>query len=647
MEAIDPMGTSVNADRRDPTAPRRAFKGTVDLSIPEDSERLVANAIDLSLGGMQLRAPVLPNVGERLGFRFQLEDGANVSTQGEVVWSGGEGERDGAFGVRFVDLSPSVRAAIARATTRKDDRMVSPGQRIDDTRVKLFIDGMDAPFRAKIRTRTDGAMVLGSDLSFLRIGDKVNVEGAAHGMGILDGVDVEIDPKTQVARLVLTIDTEMGPKPAKAAASHPNEVAPAVAAVAAVAAETKAPEASRPVVRATNESVTAPAVGDVHRAEAVAPRGQKTAALASDADGDDEGFDDEDEADEAAPGWLTRGMAAVQGAYGKVTGAVAPAVGKAREVAAGAVGSVKARLQGEAQVEEAAQARPRLRQQVVSGAVEADAPKKSPLKNKRVLALAALATALSVGIVAVAVSGGPSTTTPQPTVAVTAEGATDPNAALDPNGAPNTAGSATPETVDPNAADPNAEAAPGAFPEPRALAANANAPADLRYAANSPAADVRGQSPVIAQRAQPVRRVAPLAAAVTPRPAATARTVTAPAARPAAQVASTNAVIGSAAVRTGTTLHLRMDGPITALQGPGASGAAIVVRVPGRRSLDVASPMVRLDPRLAGAGIRNSAQGAELTLRFRTAAPPFSARARGNTLEIVLGPTPGVRVARR
>lgn len=123
-----------------------------------------------------------------------------------------------------------------------------------------------------------------------------------------------------------------------------------------------------------------------------------------------------------------------------------------------------------------------------------------------------------------------------------------------------------------------------------------------------------------------------------------------PAAAPAlAQGATRPVVFGNPAVRNGTVLRLRMDGPIAAIQGVGARGAQIVLSVPGRHSLDMAAPLATVDPRLSGAGIYNRATGAELTLRFRAPAPPFVARSRGNTLEIVLAPTPGqpVRAAAR
>jgi hypothetical protein len=109
------------------------------------------------------------------------------------------------------------------------------------------------------------------------------------------------------------------------------------------------------------------------------------------------------------------------------------------------------------------------------------------------------------------------------------------------------------------------------------------------------------------------------------------------------------AVFGNPAVRSGTVLRLRMDGPIGAISGVGARGAAIVMTLPGRHSLDMAAPLAQIDPRIAGAGVMNRATGAELTLRFREPAPPFVARSRGNVLEIVLAPTPGqpVRAAVR
>jgi hypothetical protein len=100
-------------------------------------------------------------------------------------------------------------------------------------------------------------------------------------------------------------------------------------------------------------------------------------------------------------------------------------------------------------------------------------------------------------------------------------------------------------------------------------------------------------------------------------------------------------------VRAGTLVRLRMDGPITALEGVGARGAELVITVPGRRFLDRGAPIARLDNRIVSSQVWNSTTSSRLTLRFHTAAPPFSARAVGNTLQVVLGATPGVRARAR
>ncbi len=656
------MGTSADADRRDPTAPRRPFLGTVDLSATQDGERYQADAIDLSAGGMSLRAQLLPTVGERLGFQFALDDGCSVDAAGEVVWAHTRGDQGaGSFGVRFLDLTADTRAALGRVT-RGGDVMRSPdGSRPrEEGKVKMFIAGMDAPLRARVRARTDGGLVLGSDLSFLKLGDQVSVEGSTQAAGLIDSVDVEIDPQTGIPRLILTIDTEgRGPRSAREAAakrdrSAPNDrpAAPASAAAVVVARPAEpavvarpapeeevarpAPAAPRPV----ESAVTAPAVADARRAEAGAVRTDPVA------DDEDESDDDLDEP--SAPGWLTRSMAAVQGAYTRARDAAGPAYARARDAAGGAATRLKGVIRKDAPEADDA-AGPRLRPQHVGRAEEAAAERPSlpggALKSKRVVALAAVATALTVGVVAVAVGGGPRTETPRPQLNVSAE-------------TPAAAGTAAeaPESID--LSDNGADPAP--LPEPRVRAADGNLPADLRGAASSTHAEGRADAPVLAQRAvrraapAPARPVAPAARPVAPvaRPGVRAAVPAVRPAAPAARVASgpvlgpTTVTLGNPAVRPGTSLRLRMDGPITTLRGPGAVGASIVVMLPGRRSLDTAGGFAQRDPRVVSAAINNRPHGAELTLRFRTPAPPYVARARGQTLEIVLGSTPGAPSAR-
>lgn len=665
------MGTTADADRRDPNAPRRPFLGTVDLSAVDHRERFQADAIDLSAGGMSLRAQLLPAVGERLAFQFALDDGRPIDTTGEVVWARGRGDAGaGSFGVRFLDLSADVRAALGRATKGDDVMRAADGTKPrEEGKVKMFIVGMDAPLRARVRARTDGGIVLGSDLSFLKLGDQVSVEGSTQAAGYIDSVDVEIDPRTGIPRLILTIDTEgRGPKSAMAKPAEKAEVPaakPVVAAATAVpeaavaeqaastpraksvepvaVSETQAvPAAEAPVAAKASAALTAPAVADARRAEVASVR------TATESGEDDDSDDDLDEP--AAPGWLTRSMAVMQGAMTRARDVAGPAMARARDAAGGAATRLRGALQKDAPVAEEGAVGQRLRPQHVARAEATEGARDSvvaPLKNKRVVALAAMATALTVGVVAVAVGGGPRTETPRPQVNVSTEASA--------SAAPSTE---APENIDLAADAPEGPAAP--LPEPRVLAAQGTTlPADLSGAARSPMNEGPAAAPVITQRV--VRRAAPVARAAAPTAQTTrvvspaARPVAAPGARVATAGAGpvlgpTTAILGNNAVRAGSTLRLRMDGPIATLRGPGAQGAAIVVSLPGRRSLDTAGAFAQRDPRVVSAAINNRPGGAELTLRFRTPAPPFVARARGQTLEVILGPTPGaapVRTARR
>lgn len=176
--------------------------------------------------------------------------------------------------------------------------------------------------------------------------------------------------------------------------------------------------------------------------------------------------------------------------------------------------------------------------------------------------------------------------------------------------------------------------------EPRVVAAGgSNLPADLQGAALSAAGQVDGTRPVIVQgRARP----AGFASAARPGP------VRPLAARPVAFAITParSPAMGNPSVRVGTRLALRMDGPVASIGGAGTRGNTISMVIPGRRSLDLAASLVRMDARILNAGVINRAAGAELTLRFRDAAPPFYARGRGNTLEVVLGATPGAPVRR-
>lgn len=631
------MGSIATADRRDPTAARRPFHASVGLGAYDATDAISADAIDLSVGGMSVRSPLLPDVGVQLEFRFMLEDGKSINTRGEVVWTHDEGSRSGAFGVKFLAMPGDARASLRRSL---EPAIKSPSSA--ETKVRLHLDSMDAPFRAKLRERLPGAVVVGHELSFLKLGGKVTVEGSKDNeAGVISAVEVEIDPATQNPRLILTIDLDGG-APARAmrvtsvakapvtaalidaarvsippVEAAPVEAAPAVEAVTVVQpAAVVEPAAAQPepVKVAASAVDTARNEQEPVRAKSstvILPPAAPPSAVDSSSD-EDEDFDDDAP---AGPAWMQRGVSAARGAW---EGTVRLATPVAAGVVKG-VGALRARFQrtGDGAVVEAPRSGLRPQHSTVL-ATESDPDGSIARKrNRRVVMYAGAAAVLTILIIAVAIAGGPSATTPHPQVAVTADPA--PVAELAP--APATA--AVQEMA-------NEEPAPmGA--EPRMIAAGGNnLPADLQGAALS-ANQIDGTQAVVV-RSRP--RAAGFVPAVTPsRPVA---------ARPAVTVASARpAVMGNSSVRVGTRLALRMDGPVVSISGPGARGNTISMVIPGRRSLDLAASLARMDARILNAGVINRAAGAELTLRFREAAPPFFAHARGSTLEVVLGATPG------
>ncbi len=645
------MGSIATADRRDPTAPRRPFHASIDLGPEKTREAIQADAIDLSVGGMSVRSPLLPDLGEQLAFRFMLEDGRSIDGRGEVVWCHDEGSRSGAFGVKFLAMQGDARASLRR-TLEPMAKSVPAAE----SKVRLHLDSMDAPFRAKLRERVPGAVVVGHDLSFLKLGGKVTVEGSKENEpGVISAVDVEIDPVTRNPRLILTIDLDSGPP----RTSRTSSVAKAPVTAALIeAAKSEAPKAEAPkveepvVAKAVEPAKVEPAKVEpalaktieapVERATDTAPNDPPTvrtvarpkpptvqavpvATPPSAIDSADDDFDDELP---AGPSWMQRTVGVARSAWEGTRRIATP-------VAAGVVkgvGALRARFQRTSETEDfSGEALPNgLRPQHLPTMATASDPDGtiSRKRNRRVVMYAFAAAALTVAILALAIGGGSSAPAPHPQVAVTA----DPAPAAD---------LVTPAPAAPTGVvqeGTTEEPVPmGAGTEPRILAAGNHLPADLQGAALSNSGQVDGVQPVIVQGAPRARAaMAPAAnrlAAAGVRPMISASPL-----RPAA--------LGNPSVRVGTRLALRMDGPVASLSGPGTRGNTITVVIPGRRSLDLAAALARLDSRIANAGVINRATGAELTLHFREAAPPFFAHARGTTLEVILGATPGAPVRR-
>src|SRR5258706_3171237 len=203
---------SFHEDRRDAKSQRIPFEAIVELGGEVDrNSAFEAQGVDVSATGMHLRTAYLPEIGQPLLCRFG-SGAQEISAEADVVWRR-EGSRGGEFGIRFTNLDGGSAAALwdmcgmnrnepgPEAESRRPE--TDPG-----TRVRLHIDGLGSPMKARVRGATDGELLVGSNLEFLRVGRSLELEDVDRGgkrPAHIDRVDVEIDRASKVPQLVVTL----------------------------------------------------------------------------------------------------------------------------------------------------------------------------------------------------------------------------------------------------------------------------------------------------------------------------------------------------------------------------------------------------------------------------------------------------------
>ena len=85
----------------------------VELTDAARAAQFEADAVDLSVGGLSLRAAQLPDLGSQLFCTFEaMPGGAQILGRGEVVWRQPSGEQGGEFGLRFIEVDARNQALI-------------------------------------------------------------------------------------------------------------------------------------------------------------------------------------------------------------------------------------------------------------------------------------------------------------------------------------------------------------------------------------------------------------------------------------------------------------------------------------------------------------------------------------------------------
>jgi hypothetical protein len=529
-------------DRRAPGATRIPFEGLVEVG-GAAGPTFEAQAVNVSEEGIQVRSAYLPEPGQQLTCRFDMGAGQSVLAAGEVAWARGA-DRGGELGIRFTDMDPESIDALKRACGTMGDAPAAAAPA--GAKVRLHIDGLASPMRAKIRDSRTNEITVGSDLGFLQVGKELHLEDPHSGArrpASIDAVEVVVDPASHIPQLVVTLryaDVPPGAEgtPASAASEDARPAAPEGQRVGDLAAVEEASLKMRGAI-ARNAARIGPAL------ERFASQAKTTITLLA-----------------------KRGRDRVGGEGTSPRRTTAPAPGGGLHTSGRRV------IRGEAGTPSA------------EGIAE---PKFKVTKRKAAVASAVMIAAVLGAIVIKKTHGeGPP-----------AAGAAAAASESVPASAVTAAVAAASQPPAPTFAPPGMPAASPS--EPMAAFGSSLSSPGAQAAADD---DADGSS-----RASHKKhiRVAPF---------------------------------GNGPVHHGTILHLKMDGPIEALEGA-QQPTGFAVKIPGRKSLEAAGPLAARDSRIAAIKVSNESAGADLTVAFKDGVPNYQVSAHGDTLVITLA-TPGV-----
>ena len=601
--------TTEGGERRAGAGQRVHFEALVSVG-ETGGAGFEAESMDVSLEGMRLRTAYLPELGDKLVCRFDGA-GADLTVEGAVVLRE-QLARGGEFGGRFGSLDDQAAEAL-RAMCAPPEAIRAPAPSAErGTRVRLHIEGLGSPMKARVRETQTGEILVGSNLEFLRVGRALELEDVDHGSkreATIDHVKVEIDPNTNVPQLVVALAYADG-KPRSAGATR-------VATLAFGAGA--APSADKPgLYPAQRVELTPPPVeaaedDEFAAAGSVAERAPDTEASADEhADAGDE----EEEEESRALGAGLRGAGSKAALAGrKVAEKIGPALSgmgsKAKGVMALAIAAVARRRVERAEAKKAAAPR-RMTAPPPAGALKSEGRRlvrdddgeesiapPAPKSPKRAAAIGS-----AVGLLAVLA-----------VVGVTR------------------ARSASHDAAPVQVADASTAAAAVAPPPALPAAPAGSGP----VTANVP---LFGATPLSTTEAVPA---IPTPAATGGDPAAAA--APAPGAAPDGDEEPGLAddeggpalkQWGNGNVKNPVVLKIKTDGAIEKING--AAGAmGFTVSMPDRRALSNASELARKDKRIASINVVNNAHGAEITVQFKDGVPAYLAKAKGDRLEIALG----------
>ncbi len=571
-----------------------------------------AESVDVSARGMHLRTAYLPDEGAPLVCRFE-DDGREIVVEGVVAWRR-EGARGGEFGVEFTALDARSVDALselchsgdkAEAEAEKPASAAAEPPHGSGTKVRLHIDGLGSPMKARVRSGNQGRVQVGSNLEFLKVGRRLEIEDLERGgrrTAHIDSVNVAIDPETKVPQLVVALRYEGAEEttPEPSVADLSGELQPRtlripgddVSVDSARRDDHQIEDEGDREVEALRGKL---GVAATHAGEAAMSAGKRMAELSG-------------TAATSLSGWL-------RGASAKVADMAKREKAPQRRTTAPAPAPVVSegqRLRPQSGERAGASAAP------TAGFAAAQGVWTGLPKKKKVMASAGVAVMLAT-IVALATHHG----APPP-------GA---DAAL-PQAEPAVVGAAAPAAAAPK---PVAEPAPNALTEANGVVSadvplfGATPMATMEPAPLAPPPSVDGASEEAAERAEAKASVSAAAADEGFPEENDSKSGKSKSSKP-----EDVAPWGRGKISNPVIHRLRLDSAGDALQGA-LQPTGFTVVVPNRKVMEQGAAISKRDPRIARVRTVNTPNGAQITFQFKDGVPAYRARLRRDFIEFLIG----------
>lgn len=226
-------------DRRHERSERAPVRVAVQLHQGDVEDAFEAAALNVSKGGISMRASCLPDVHSRLICRFScMPSGTSVTAQGEVVWAHLDGPQSGEFGLAFIDLDPETEWLIEEMIAEHAAQSREPGPGAPVARLEL--EGSPEPIAARMASREAGRAVFEQELDLLSLGRGVlaHAPGAEGRAGSIAAVELRMVGSVPMLAVTVAFShpTEAGELSAPEHDTEPDLAAPDPSAHASTAA---------------------------------------------------------------------------------------------------------------------------------------------------------------------------------------------------------------------------------------------------------------------------------------------------------------------------------------------------------------------------------------------------------------------------